>query len=68
MDDLLYLYRAGDSSRVSHVVIYINEDFVIDERYDYRAPNGRFQHGVLVRSRVGWYRRVVVGGWRIVGE
>jgi cell wall-associated NlpC family hydrolase len=66
--DLIYLHPTGNTNVVSHVVIYINDHYVIDDRYDYRAPNGHFQRGVLVRPRVGWYRSAALGGWRLIGE
>lgn len=68
LGDLVYLHPTANSNVVSHVVIYINDDYVIDDRYDYRAPSGEFQQGVLVRPRVGWYRTAVMGGWRVIGE
>ena len=49
-------------------MIYINEDYVIDDRYDYRVANGQLQRGVLVRTRVGWYQTAALGGWRVIGE
>ena len=64
--DLVYLHPTNDSRRVSHVVIYINDAYVIDDRWDYVGPDGRPLRGVHVRPRVGWYRSAVLGGWRLI--
>ena len=66
--DLIYLHPTNDSTRVSHVVIYLNNEYVIDDRYDYVGPDDKPLRGVQLRPRTGWYRRAVIGGWRIIGE
>jgi hypothetical protein len=66
--DLVYLHPTNDPNRVSHVVIYINDAYVIDDRWDYVGPDGRPLRGVHIRPRRGWYRSAVLGGWRIIGD
>jgi cell wall-associated NlpC family hydrolase len=68
LGDLIFMHPNGTTERASHVVIYINDDYVIDARYDYLLPDGAPSRGVHMRPRVGWYRRAVLGGWRIIGQ
>jgi cell wall-associated NlpC family hydrolase len=60
--DLLYLHPDGNPNQASHVVVYVDDQHVIDSRID--AQN---VPGVNVRQRVGWYRTAVLGGWRPIG-
>ena len=57
--DLLYLHPDGDTTRPSHVVIYIDDNHIIDSRL-----NAQGLAGVQVRQREGWYRTAVLSGWR----
>lgn len=57
--DLLYLHPDGSTTTASHVVIYVDDQHVIDSRVD-----AQHVRGVQVRQRVGWYRTAVLGGWR----
>ncbi len=57
--DLIYLHPNGNASHASHVVIYIDDTHIIDSRV-----NAQNRVGVQVRSRLGWYRDAVLGGWR----
>lgn len=57
--DLLYLHPDGDTTRASHVVIFIDDNHIIDSRL---AAQGL--PGIQVRQRDGWYRTAVLGGWR----
>lgn len=43
----------------SHVVIYIDDQHVIDSRV-----NAQNVIGVQIRNRLGWYRDAVLGAWR----
>ena len=60
--DLIYLHPNGNPSVASHVVIYIDDQHVIDSRVD--AQN---LPGVQIRNRSGWYREAVLGAWRPIG-
>ncbi len=60
--DLIYLHPNGNPSVASHVVIYIDDQHVIDSRVD--AQN---LPGVQIRTRSGWYRDAVLGAWRPIG-
>jgi len=60
--DLLYLHPNGNTDLASHVVIYVDDQHIIDSRV--RAQN---VFGVQVRNRVGWYREAVLGAWRPIG-
>jgi hypothetical protein len=57
--DLLYLHPDGNTTTASHVVIYLDDNHVIDSRL-----NAQGVAGVQVRQREGWYRSAVLGGWR----
>lgn len=57
--DLIFLHPNGDQSQASHVVIYIDEEHIIDSRV-----NAQSLAGVQVRQRRGWYRDAVLGAWR----
>ncbi len=59
LGDLLYLHPTSASDEASHVVIYVDDDHVIDSRLT--AQN---LSGVQIRQRQGWYRSAVLGGWR----
>jgi cell wall-associated NlpC family hydrolase len=60
LGDLLYLHpESGDTTGASHVVIYVDDNRVIDSRVDTQNVAG-----VQVRQREGWYRTAVLGGWR----
>lgn len=60
--DLVFLHPNGDSSRASHVVIYVDDAHIVDSRVS--AQN---RVGVQVRDRRGWYREAVLGAWRPAG-
>lgn len=57
--DLLYLHPERSEDRASHVVIFLDDQHVIDSRL-----NAQDLAGVQVRQREGWYRTAVLGGWR----
>ena len=57
--DPLYLHPDGNNTVASHVVIYIDDDHVVDSRVDTQNVAG-----IQVRQREGWYRTAVLGGWR----
>ncbi len=57
--DLLYLHPDGDTTKASHVVIFIDDNHIIDSRL-----NTQGVAGIQVRQREGWYRTAVLGGWR----
>ena len=57
--DLMFLYQKDDTDRASHVVIVIDDDYVIDSRFKAKGVDG-----VQVRPRQGWYRSAVLGGRR----
>lgn len=57
--DLIYLHPNGSESQASHVVIYIDDQHIIDSRVS--AQN---VVGVQIRNRQGWYRSAVLGAWR----
>jgi cell wall-associated NlpC family hydrolase len=59
LGDLLYLHPEGNTTEASHVVIYIDDNHVIDSRLDTQNVAG-----IQVRQREGWYRTAVLGGWR----
>ena len=59
LGDLLYLHPDGNNTVASHVVIYIDDNHVIDSRMDTQNVAG-----IQVRQREGWYRTAVLGGWR----
>ena len=59
LGDLLYLHPDGDTSKASHVVIFIDDNHIIDSRL-----NTQNVAGIQVRQRDGWYRTAVLGGWR----
>lgn len=59
LGDLLYLHPDGNNTVASHVVIYIDDNHVIDSRVDTQNVAG-----IQVRQREGWYRTAVLGGWR----
>jgi NlpC/P60 family len=60
--DLLYLHPNGNANQASHVVIYIDDQHIIDSRV-----NAQNLVGVQVRNRRGWYRDAVLGAWRPIG-
>lgn len=61
--DLVFLHPNGSADHASHVVIFLDDQHVIDSRL-----NAQGVPGVQVRQREGWYRTAVLGGWRpIVG-
>lgn len=60
--DLLYLHPDGNENEASHVVIYVDDQHIIDSRI-----NVQNVIGVQVRNRVGWYREAVLGAWRPIG-
>jgi hypothetical protein len=60
--DLVYLHPNGSASQASHVVIYIDDQHIIDSRV-----NAQNVVGVQVRDRRGWYRGAVLGAWRPIG-
>jgi cell wall-associated NlpC family hydrolase len=60
--DLVYLHPNGNEGHASHVVIYIDDQHIIDSRV-----NAQNVVGVQVRNRVGWYRAAVLGAWRPIG-
>ena len=62
LGDLLYLHPDADTSKTSHVVIFIDDNHIIDSRL-----NAQNVAGVQVRDRQGWYRTAVLGGWRPIG-
>ena len=57
--DLLYLHPDGDTTKASHVVIFIDDNHIIDSRLNIQGVAG-----IQVRQREGWYRTAVLGGWR----
>jgi cell wall-associated NlpC family hydrolase len=60
--DLIFLHPTGNASDASHVVIFIDDQHIIDSRVD--AQN---IPGVQIRNRSGWYREAVLGAWRPIG-
>lgn len=60
--DLIYLHPVDDPTVASHVVIYLDDEHIVDSRIDAQGVMG-----VQVRRRVGWYRNTVLGGWRPTG-
>ncbi|WP_205873210.1 NlpC/P60 family protein [Mycobacterium camsae] len=60
--DLVYLHPNGDAGHASHVVIFIDDQHILDSRV-----NAQNRIGVQVRDRVGWYREAVLGAWRPIG-
>lgn len=48
MGDLLYLHPAGDTTKASHVVIFIDDNRIIDSRL-----NTQNVAGIQVRQRDG---------------
>lgn len=59
LGDLLYLHPDGSTKKASHVVIFIDDNRIIDSRLDTQNVAG-----IQVRQREGWYRTAVLGGWR----
>jgi cell wall-associated NlpC family hydrolase len=59
LGDLLYLHPDGDATKASHVVIFVDDNHIIDSRL-----NAQGVAGIQVRAREGWYRIAVLGGWR----
>lgn len=57
--DLVYLHPNSDPNEASHVVIYIDDQHIIDSRV-----NAQNVPGVQVRNRTGWYSEAVLGAWR----
>ncbi|WP_165691536.1 NlpC/P60 family protein [Mycobacterium numidiamassiliense] len=57
--DLIYLHPNRNESQASHVVIYIDDQHIIDSRV-----NAQNVIGVQIRNRLGWYRDAVLGAWR----
>jgi len=57
--DLVYLHPNGNTDRASHVVVFVDDEHVIDSRL-----NAQGVAGVQVRDRTGWYRTAVLGAWR----
>lgn len=57
--DLVFLHPNGNPDVASHVVIYLDDQHIIDSRVS--AQN---VFGVQIRNRVGWYRDAVLGAWR----
>lgn len=61
--DLLFLHPNHSANHASHVVIFLDDQHVVDSRL-----NAQNIPGVQVRQRDGWYRTAVLGGWRpIIG-
>ena len=61
--DLVYLHPDATADEISHVVIFVDDDHIIDSRL-----NAQNLSGVQIRTRDGWYRTAVVGGWRPITE
>ncbi|BBY20337.1 hypothetical protein MSTO_05420 [Mycobacterium stomatepiae] len=57
--DLIYLHPDGSENEASHVVIYIDDQHIIDSR-----AHAQNVVGVQIRNRQGWYRSAVLGAWR----
>lgn len=57
--DLLYLHSNHTTDHASHVVIYLDDQHIVDSRLTAQGVPG-----VQVRQRDGWYRTAVLGGWR----
>lgn len=57
--DLIFLHPDGNTNQASHVVIYIDDQHIIDSRV-----NAQNLVGVQIRSREGWYRGAVLSAWR----
>lgn len=57
--DLIFLHSKDDTERASHVVIVVDDDYVIDSRF-----NAEGVDGVQVRPRQGRYLTAVLGGRR----
>ncbi|AQT79969.1 hypothetical protein B1R94_12840 [Mycolicibacterium litorale] len=57
--DLVFLHPDGNPNEASHVVVYVDDEHVIDSRVS--AQN---VPGVQIRNRIGWYRDAVLGAWR----
>jgi hypothetical protein len=60
--DLVFLHPDRNATEASHVVIYVDDDHVIDSRI-----NAQDVVGVQIRQREGWYREAVLGAWRPIG-
>lgn len=60
--DLIFLHPNGNSNEASHVVIFIDDQHVIDSRVD--AQN---LVGVQIRKREGWYRTAALSAYRPIG-
>lgn len=57
--DLVYLHPDKSDSQASHVVIYIDDQHIIDSRVNIQNVVG-----IQIRNRVGWYRDAVLSAWR----
>jgi len=60
--DLIFLHPDASTSEASHVVIFVDDQHIIDSRID--AQN---VVGVQIRNRAGWYRTAVLSAWRPIG-
>jgi cell wall-associated NlpC family hydrolase len=60
--DLIFLHPNGNSNEVSHVVIFMDDQHIIDSRVD--AQN---LVGVQIRNREGWYRTAILSAYRPIG-
>ncbi|MGY4709466.1 NlpC/P60 family protein [Mycolicibacterium sp. CBM1] len=60
--DLIFLHPNRNANDASHVVIYIDDQHIIDSR-----GNAQNVPGVQIRNRIGWYREAVLGAWQPIG-
>mgnify|MGYP003430302528 FL=1 len=61
--DLIFLHPNGNADIASHVVIYLDDQHLIDSRVS--AQNA---FGAHIRNRVGWSRDAALGAWRPTGQ
>jgi cell wall-associated NlpC family hydrolase len=57
--DLIFLHPNENPDDASHVVIFIDDQHILDSRL-----NAQNVVGVQVRHRIGWYRDAVLSAWR----
>lgn len=60
--DLIFLHPNASATEASHVVIFVDDQHIIDSRV-----NAQNVIGVQVRNRHGWYREAVLSAWRPIG-
>jgi hypothetical protein len=60
--DLIFLHPNGNTNEASHVVIFIDDQHIIDSRV-----NAQNLVGIQIRNREGWYRTAVLSAYRPIG-